>query len=143
MAYCGERNKQTIYYANSDGRSEEVMLTDDSGNYTGEWKITYGNPIEVRINVSEAKSRMDRLGSSTYIDPYGLELGYNKVLATSDMSIGITDGSVLWIDTLPELEEDGSTLTPYDYIVVQIKRSLNNILIAVKKVDVSALPDGI
>lgn len=133
MAYTGERNKQLIYYANNLGYED---ITDDDGYLTGEHAQLYDNPIALRINVSEAKSRMDRLASATYIDPYGLELGYNKILATSDMNHGIEDGAILWVDTLPELEDDGSTTTPYDYTVVQIKKSLNNVLIAIKKVDV-------
>lgn len=133
MAYTGERNKVTIYFANNIG---DTMLTDSSGDFTLEYAQGYENPRKLRINVSEAKSRMDRLASSTYIDPYGLELGYNKVLATSDMNNGIQDGAIFWIDRLPVLKQDGSTDTPFDYECVQIKKSLNNILIAVKKVDV-------
>lgn len=134
MAYTGERNKQTIYYCNNLGETE---LTDSDGYYTGETGIAYSNPLPLRMNVSEAKSRMDRLGSATYIDPYGLELGYNKVLATCDMDCPIEEDSVLYIDRMPVLNEDGSTDTPHDYILVQIKKSLNNILYAVKRVDVS------
>lgn len=133
MAYTGERNKVTIYFANNIG---DTMLTDSSGDFTLEYAQGYENPRKLRINVSEAKSRMDRLASTTYIDPYGLELGYNKVLATSDMNNGIQDGAIFWIDRLPVLKNDGSTDTPFDYECVQIKKSLNNILIAVKKVDV-------
>ena len=133
MAYTGERNKVTIYFANNIG---DQMLTDASGDFTLEYAQGYENPRKLRINVSEAKSRMDRLASTTYIDPYGLELGYNKVLATSDMNNGIQDGAIFWIDRLPVLNDDGSTNTPFDYECVQIKKSLNNILIAVKKVDV-------
>lgn len=133
MAYTGERNKVTIYFANNIG---DTMLTDSSGDLTLEYAQGYENPRKLRINVSEAKSRMDRLASTTYIDPYGLELGYNKVLATSDMNNGIQDGAIFWIDRLPVLKSDGSTDTPFDYECVQIKKSLNNILIAVKKVDV-------
>lgn len=134
MAYTGERNKKTIYYRNNLG---EQPLKDADGYYTGETAIIYSDPLPLRMNVSEAKSRMDRLGSATYIDPYGLELGYNKVLATCDMNCPIEEASVLYIDRMPELKEDGSTDTPYDYVLVQIKKSLNNILYAVKRVDVS------
>ena len=133
MAYTGEINKQTIYYANNVG---DAPLTDDFGNLTLEYAQGYTNPIMIRINVSEAKARMDRLASTTYIDPYGLELGYNKVLATSDLDIGIKDAAIFWVDTLPVIKPDGSTDTPFDYECVQIKKSLNNLLIAIKKVDV-------
>lgn len=134
MAYTGERNKRVVYVRINEG--EEPVL-DSDGYETGETRMVYGKPIKLRMNVSEAKSRMDRLGSTTYIDPYGLELGYNKVLVTCDMSCPIQEDSVMYIDKMPVIEEDGSTQTPWDYILVQIKRSLNNIQYAVKRVDVS------
>jgi hypothetical protein len=49
----------------------------------------------------------------------------------------ITSSSVFWIDTLPEIKEDGSTDTPYDYIVKQVAPSLNSVSIAVSKVNVT------
>jgi hypothetical protein len=48
----------------------------------------------------------------------------------------ITATSILWIDTLPEIAEDGSTKTPHDYIVKQVATSLNSVSIAVSKVNV-------
>lgn len=134
MAYTGERNKQTIYVRLNEG---EEPITDESGYLTGATRIKYGNPIKLRMNVSEAKNRMDRLGSTTYIDPYGLELGYNKILVTCDMNCPIEEDSVLYIDKMPVIEEDGSTETPWDYILIQVNKSLNNIRYAVKRVDVS------
>ncbi len=44
--------------------------------------------------------------------------------------------SIFWIDTLPEIAEDGTTTTPHDYIVKQIATSLNSVSIAVSKVNV-------
>lgn len=134
MAYTGERNKRTIYVRLNEG---EEAIQDSNGYLTGATRIVYGRPIKLRMNVSEAKSRMDRLGSTTYIDPYGLELGYNKVLVTCDMGCPIQEDSVLYIDRMPVLDANGDTDTPWDYILVQIKKSLNNIQYAVKRVDVS------
>ena len=48
----------------------------------------------------------------------------------------IDEHSILWVDTLPHLNEDGSTDTPYDYIVRRVARSLNGVSIAIGKVDV-------
>ena len=134
MAYMGEINKRVVYIRNNMG---EQPIIDEDGYKTGEYEIAYSNPIKFRMNVSEAKSRMDRLGSTTYIDPYGLELGYNKILATSDMACPIEEDSVLYVDKMPVINQDGSTDSKWDYIVVQVKKSLNQILYAVKRVDVS------
>ena len=49
----------------------------------------------------------------------------------------IDEYSVLWIDKLPQLNEDGTTDTPHDYIVQRVARGLNSISIAVRKVSVS------
>ena len=48
----------------------------------------------------------------------------------------ITVSTVFWIETLPEIAEDGSTDTPHDYIVKQVAMSLNSVSIAVSKVNV-------
>jgi hypothetical protein len=43
----------------------------------------------------------------------------------------------MWVDTLPHLNEDGSTDTPHDYIVKKVARSLNGVSIAISKVRVN------
>jgi hypothetical protein len=48
----------------------------------------------------------------------------------------ITVSSIFWIDTLPEIAEDGTTSTPHDYIVKKVAPSLNSVSIAVSKVNV-------
>ena len=50
----------------------------------------------------------------------------------------ITVSSIFWIDTLPEIAEDGTTQTPHDYIVKHVAPSLNSVSIAVSKVNVRA-----
>ena len=53
--------------------------------------------------------------------------------------------SVLWVDTMSQLNEDGTlavnedgeTITPYDYIVKKVAKSLNVVSVAVSKVSVS------
>lgn len=50
----------------------------------------------------------------------------------------ITESSVMWIDSLPVMAEDGSTQTPHDYIVKRVAPSLNSVSIAVSKVNVNA-----
>ena len=49
----------------------------------------------------------------------------------------ITVASVFWIDTPPEIAEDGTTNTPHDYIVKKVATSLNSVSIAVSKVSVA------
>ena len=57
----------------------------------------------------------------------------------------IDEYTVLWIDTVPQVDEDGAlatndeneVITPHDYIVKKVARSLNSVSIAISKVNVS------
>jgi hypothetical protein len=120
------RNKIRIFYANYRGK---VPLKDEYGNLTGEYEISYTNPIGVCANVSAAR------GEAT-TRQFGDDEGYDRVIVLDDPKFPITATSILWIDTLPEIAEDGSTETPHDYIVKQVAVSLNSVSIAVSKVNV-------
>ena len=120
------RNMSRIFYANF---KEKVALRDEYGNLTGEYDIVYENPVEIKANVSAAR------GEST-TRQFGEEEGYDRVLVMSDPEVPITVSSILWIDTPPDIKADGTTDTPYDYIVKQVAPSLNSVSIAVSKVNV-------
>lgn len=121
------RNKIRIYYANY---RDKTPLRDDYGNLTGEYEVAYDNPAAVMANVSASR------GEST-TRQFGDDVRYDRIIVLDDPAFPITETSVLWIDTLPEIAEDGSTKTPHDYIVKQIAPSLNSVSIAVSKVDVT------
>ena len=120
------RNKIRIYYANFNAKTP---IKDEYGNLTGEYDIIYDNPVEIRANVSAAR------GEST-TRQFGEDEGYDRVIVMDDPKVPIDVSSVLWIDTLPKIKVDGSTDTPYDYIVKQVAPSLNSVSIAVSKVNV-------
>lgn len=120
------RNKIRIFYANYH---EKIPLKDEYGNLTGEYKISYHNPISVMANVSAAR------GEAT-TRQFGDDEGYDRVIVLDDPKFPIAVTSILWIDTLPVIAEDGSTDTPHDYIVKQVATSLNSVSIAVSKVNV-------
>ena len=120
------RNKSRIYYATY---LDKIFLKDEYGNLTGEYDIVYDNPVEIKANVSAAR------GEST-TRQFGEDEGYDRVIVMDDPKVPIDVSSVLWIDTLPEIKVDGSTDTPYDYIVKQVATSLNSVSIAVSKVNV-------
>lgn len=120
------RNKIRIFYANY---RDKVPLKDEYGNKTGEYDIIYDNPVEIKANVSAAR------GEAT-IRQFGEDENYDRVIVLDDPKFPISVTSILWIDTLPEIAEDGSTETPHDYIVKQVAASLNSVSIAVSKVNV-------
>ena len=121
------RNKIRIFYANYH---EKIPLKDEYGNLTGEYEISYTNPIAVCANVSAAR------GEAT-TRQFGDDEAYDRVIVMDDPKFPIAVTSVLWIDPPPEIAEDGSTDTPHDYIVKQVATSLNSVSIAVSKVNVS------
>ena len=120
------RNKVRIFYANYRGKTP---LKDEYGNLTGEYDISYDNPIAIMANVSAAR------GEAT-TRQFGDDEGYDRVIVLDDPKFPIAGTSILWIDTPPVIAEDGSTETPHDYIVKQVATSLNSVSIAVSKVNV-------
>ena len=68
---------------------------------------------------------------------FGESESYDKVIVLDDRDAPIDEHSILWVDTPPLLNEDGTTDTPYDYTVRRVARSLNGVSIAIKKVDVN------
>ena len=121
------RNKQEFYYALYIDKNE---LKDEYGNVTGEYEVLYGNPIEMKGNISSPVGE-------TQVREFGGSENYDKVIVLDDKNAPINEHSILWVDSLPLLNENGTTNTPYDYTVKRVARSLNGVLIGIKKVDVN------
>ena len=121
-----ERNKQKIYYANYTG---ETDIYDEDGLFTGEHKPGYTNPVSVNVNVSASKGQ-------TEIDLFGTDLNYTNTVVT-DKDLGIDEHSVLWVGKEAyQTVSTTSVVTPYNYIVVSVAKSLNSVVYAIRKVDV-------
>ena len=116
-----KRNKTKLYYA-LFVESEEIE--DEEGNFIGH-KPIYSEPVAYECNKSPSKGELAmRL--------FGETIQYDRVLLfQKDNAPAMNELSVFWID---DLDVD----KPYDYTVKAVATSLNNIVIAVKKVNVSA-----
>ena len=131
---CMSKNKVKFFYALYE-RKEAIK--DDYGNTTGEFEVIHGNPLEYSANISAAKGE-------TQTRQFGENEVYDKVIVADNTVPPIDEYSVLWIDTMPQLDETGvlatdetgKVITPYDYIVTKVARSLNSVSIAVSKVKV-------
>lgn len=123
---CMVRNKSKFYYASYIGETE---IMDEFGNATGEYNLAYENPIMTFGNVSAAQGEIQSR-------QFGESESYDKVIVLDDRNAPIDEHSILWVDTLPHLNEDGTTDTPHDYIVRKVARGLNGVSIAISKVDV-------
>ena len=132
---CLERNKTSFWYSSYIGKSE---IIDEYGNRTGEYQIERANPIKYRANISSARGE-------TESQLFGDTENYDRVIALDNVSPVIDEYTILWLDTKPrvtasgELERDisGQILTPHNYIVKKVAKSLNSTLIAISKVTVS------
>lgn len=120
------RNKKTFYYASYIDKNEVI---DEYGNVTGEYGIVYSNPVPTKGNVSSAMGEVQ-------IRQFGGSESYDKVIVLDNPNTPIDEYSILWVDTLPHLNDDGTTDTPHDYIVKKMARSLNSVSIAISKVNV-------
>jgi len=137
MARMCFRNKQVFWYALYAGTVEQY---DEYGNQNGT-SASYGNPVQTSGNISPAKG-------DVVTRQFGDDDRYDKVIVTGDRDTPIDEYAVLWIDTVPELDEngalkvnaDGEIVTPWDYIVRKVGRGLPNYgstVIAVSKVTVA------
>ena len=120
------RNKQKFYYALYIDTKE---LMDEYDNATGEYQVLYGKPIKALGNISSAVGE-------TQIRQFGESERYDKVIVLDNPNTPINEYSILWVDTIPLPNDDGTTNTPHDYEVKRVARSLNSVSIAISKVDV-------
>jgi hypothetical protein len=69
------------------------------------------------------------------VEQFGKDLKYDKVIVLDDIDCPIDENSVLFVDKLPESDDEGNLL--FDYIVKRVAKSLNSVSIAISKVAVS------
>ena len=121
---CLARNKTTVYYATFKSKTE---ITDEYGNKTGQYAITYNSPVEWSANI-----RWD--SGAVQFEGFGLNAAGTRRIVTCDMSCPISVDSVLWIGITPN--EQG-TVKP-NYVVAGVpERSLNQIAILVQEANLS------
>lgn len=152
---CLERNKEIVYYALYSGKT---ALTDDNGDATGEYTVSYGNIVKARCNVSPA-----RLHSA--LEEFGILNSYSKMIVTDDVSTDFDTATVFWIGfgdvgaystetsysvgsmviydgkmylckaiTSGEFVPANWLEIPHNYAVVNVGKSYNSASIAVKEV---------
>lgn len=143
-----KRNHVTVWYCKYLGKTNVV---DSDGYKTGEKKVLYSEPIELKCNVHPATGQVATM-------MFGNLEGYDRIIVTEDTSIEIDENSVFYIDNPPAsvtvmslsnasidddgylvLGDDSMSVTDgkYDYIVKRVAKSLNSVSIAVSKVKTS------
>ena len=133
-----QRNKRSFWFALYEG---EEKVRDEEGFLTGEIRIKFGKPQQGFANISSAQGYTETLS-------FGDNVSYDKIILfdhSDGILLRIDEHSVLWIDVIPQLAEDGSLLlddngeevTPHDYVVRRVSQSINDTTVAISRVTVS------
>jgi hypothetical protein len=121
-----DRNKRPVAYAFFAGIQE---LTDENGDYTGEYDVEYTEPIKTFMNVSGGRGQAD-------IALFGLTQNFSRTAVTKDLDTDWNTEMVMWVERDPDTES-------YDYRISQVARTINQVVLALEEVDVSEEPtDG-
>lgn len=117
------KNKAPIYdyYVGTDGIEYPVE--------TGEYDYTYSAPKKFEGNIASSGSKAEAV-------EYGLNLAdYEAVLIVDKDSVPITETSLVWQNTKPQTNKDGTAdKTTADYTVVKVAPSLDSDKYILKKV---------
>ena len=88
------RDRQTIYYATYRGEEEIIR----NGLYTGDREKLYDPVEKVMMPVSGARTAYGFVSSVVQMDFFGLDKEYSKTMWTHDMSLPITEETILWLN---------------------------------------------
>lgn len=113
-----KRNKRPVAFSFYNGVTEQ---TDGDGNYTGEYVVTYTTPTKTLMNVSGGRGQAD-------IALFGLTDTFARTATTEDLDTNFNTETVFWIETDPDTE-------PFDYRVVAVSRTINQVVLALAEVE--------
>lgn len=112
-----------IIYVEVDGELKPIELGTQAG---------YNKPVLFYANISAGRGNSQDA-------PFGSDVDYTRTISTCDMTCPLDELSILWIESEPQYNADG-TINPdsADYKVAAYPaRGLDNIVYAIKK-----LPKG-
>lgn len=118
-----ERNKQAFLYKLCTGTLAPVL--DPDGFETGEYAPVYSGKLQGRAFISPATGEAKDMA-------FGTDVIYDRVIVAMT-DFGMDENSLLWVDNL---ESDNP-----DYIVKRVARSLNNVRIAIARVNANEHTD--
>lgn len=113
-----KRNKRPVAYAFYNGVTE---LTDTDGNLSGEYEVSYTEPVKTLMNVSGGRGQAD-------IALFGLTQTFARTATTEDLKTPFNTQTVFWVETDPDTE-------PFDYRVVAVSRTINQVVLALAEVE--------
>ncbi len=127
LYYATYSDQITEYYRDSDGN---IIYDEIDGEIIPRIKCEragYNNPVPFYANISAGKGTSQE-------EVFGVSLDYTKTISTTDMSLPLDEKSLVWFETEPTYNSDGTVNeASADYSVAAIARSLNNVVYAIKK----------
>lgn len=120
------RNKQELYYATYKAKTE---VTDDYGNKTGEYTISYNSPVKASWNVAFADSDAE-------VEMFGID-SKNILRIVADKDCPVDDASILWFGITPH-DPFAENAPDHNYKVVGARPSLNGFMFYASKIDTFA-----
>lgn len=112
------RNRRPVAYAFYEGTTE---LTDENGNFTGEFQVNYSDPVLALMNVSGGRGQAN-------VRLFGIGSEFDRTIVTDDLTTPFSTDTVFWIETDPDN-------APFDYRVVRVARTINQVVLGLTEVD--------
>lgn len=111
-----KRNQRMIHYA-AEITTEPIL--DEWGNDTLEVKRIYGDPVELRCNVSGTAGQEE-------VDVFGLQTEYSRTISFARNTCPLKEGYKVWFGVEPS--------EPNNYVVVRVADSKHVVLVALREV---------
>ena len=125
--YSTYADQITEYYRDSDGNIIYDEIDSEQIPRIKCERAGYNNPVSFYANISAGKGTSQE-------EVFGVSLDYTKTISTTDMSLPLDEKSLVWFETEPIYNADGTVNeASADYSVVGIAKSLNNVVYALKK----------
>lgn len=116
-------NQRELWYSLYEGKQP---IFDAEGFETGDSEVKYSKPTSFMANISPSRG-------SAEADLFGVNIDYTKSIYTCELSLPISETSLIW-ESEPRLLEDGNVdRDSADYVVVRVARGMYGIVYALKQ----------
>ena len=110
------RNLRTVYYCLLDHREK---IYDSDGNWTGEWKNIYADPVPAKMVVGPARGYV-------HGDFYGRLPSDDRTVVSADITLPIDTSTMMYVDRSPQTDLEGHPCG-FDYSVRRVAKMLNSV----------------
>lgn len=93
-----KKNQRKMYYALFDKMIQQV---DENGDETGDPVAHYSAPVMFEASLSSGKGSAQK-------EVFGADVDFTRSISTTNLGLPITETSLVWYETEPELLPDGS-----------------------------------